>query len=252
MIIDTHSHIVDEHITRTPTGVIEHFFRCGGDKIFVISTSMKDCQTVFDACKQFENAYPVIGVHPHYADDMGEKEYAILENLIKDATAVGEIGLDYYYDFSDREKQKQAFIRQLDLAVKYSKPVNIHTREATSDTLEILGHYPNVKGIIHCFGGDLATAQAYIKLGYLLGIGGTVTFKKSAELRQVVKAVGLEHIVLETDSPYLTPEPYRGQENEPYNVTIVAQKVADILETSVENVYSKTTENVINLFNLKS
>ena len=251
MIIDTHAHLVDEKITKTPKEVIENFFNRGGNKIFAISTSLKDAEIVASTCALYANAYPVIGVHPHMADEMTKEKFERLEELIKDATAVGEIGLDYYYDFSDREKQKEVFIKQLDLAVKYGKPVNIHTREATQDTLDILKNYNGLKGIIHCFSGSVETAQEYIKLGYLLGIGGVVTFKNAEKIRNVVKTVGLGHIVLETDSPYLTPEPHRGEENEPYNVTIVAQKIADILETNVTNVYDKTTDNVFKLFNLK-
>lgn len=252
MIIDTHAHLVDEKTTKTPKEVIENFFNRGGNKIFAISTSLKDAEIVAKTCALYANAYPVIGVHPHMADEMTKEKFERLEELIKDATAVGEIGLDYYYDFSDREKQKEVFIKQLDLAVKYGKPVNIHTREATQDTLGILKNYNGLKGIIHCFSGSVETAQEYIKLGYLLGIGGVVTFKNAEKIRNVVKTVGLDHIVLETDSPYLTPEPHRGEENEPYNVTIVAQKIADILETNVANVYDKTTENVFKLFNLKN
>lgn len=252
MIIDTHAHLVDEKITKTPKEVIENFFNRGGNKIFAISTSLKDSEIVASTCALYANAYPVIGVHPHMADEMTKEKFERLEELIKDSTAVGEIGLDYYYDFSDREKQKEVFIKQLDLAIKYGKPVNIHTREATQDTLDILKNYSGLKGIIHCFSGSVETAQEYIKLGYLLGIGGVVTFKNAEKIRNVVKTVGLEHIVLETDSPYLTPEPHRGEENEPYNVTIVAQKIADILETNVANVYDKTTENVFKLFNLKN
>ncbi len=252
MIIDTHAHLVDEKITKTPKEVIENFFKRGGNKIFAISTSLKDAEIVASTCALYANAYPVTGVHPHMADEMTKEKFERLEELIKDATAVGEIGLDYYYDFSDREKQKEVFIKQLDLAVKYGKPVNIHTREATQDTLDILKKYNGLKGIIHCFSGSVETAQEYIKLGYLLGIGGVVTFKNAEKIRNVVKTVGLNHIVLETDSPCLTPEPHRGEENEPYNVTIVAQKIADILETNVANVYDKTTENVFKLFNLKN
>lgn len=251
MIIDTHAHLIDEKITKTPNEVIENFFNRGGNIIFAISTSMKDAEIVLNTCQNYKNAYPVIGVHPHMANEMTKENFTKLEEMIKNATAVGEIGLDYFYDFSDRAKQKEVFIKQLDLAVKYGKPINIHTREATQDTIEILKNYKGIKGIIHCFSGSVETAQEYIKLGFLLGIGGVITFKNAEKIRNVVKTVGLDNIVLETDSPYLTPEPFRGTENEPYNVTIVAQKVADVLQTNIENVYTKTTENVLKLFNIK-
>ena len=207
MIIDTHAHLVDEKITKAPNEVIENFFNRGGNIIFAISTSMKDAEIVLKTCQNYKNAYPVVGIHPHMANEMTKENFIKLEDMIKNATAVGEIGLDYFYDFSDRAKQKEVFIKQLDLAVKYGKPVNIHTREATQDTLEILKNYKGIKGIIHCFSGSVETAQEYIKLGFLLGIGGVITFKNAEKIRNVVKTVGLDNIVLETDSPYLTPEP---------------------------------------------
>lgn len=251
MIIDTHSHIVDEHITKSPEQVLETFFEKGGDKYFAISTSMKDVEIVYNTCKKYKNAYSVIGIHPHYAKEMNDENFEKLESLIQDADAVGEIGLDYYYDLSDREKQKEVFIKQLDLAKKYDKPISIHTREATEDTIKILKSYQRLNGIIHCFGGSIETAKEYIKLGFYLGIGGVITFKNSTKLKEVVKEIGLANIVLETDSPYLTPEPFRGQENEAFNVTLVAKKIAELLNVSEEEVYAKTTQNVFKIFNLK-
>lgn len=250
MIIDTHAHIVDEKTTKQPHEVIENFFQKGGDKIFVVSTSVEDAEIVFNTCQKYENAYAVVGIHPHYADKMNEEKFEKLESLIKQATAVGEIGLDYYYEFSQKEIQKKVFKKQLDLAVKYCKPINVHTRDATQDTLDILKQYKTVNGIIHCFGGDVETAKEYVKMGYLLGIGGIVTFKKSTLLKEVVKAVGKDNIVLETDSPYLSPEPFRGQENEPYNVTIVAKTIATLLDISEEEVFECTTKNVERIFKI--
>lgn len=250
MIIDTHAHVVDEKITKTPKEVLETFFSKGGDKFFAISTNMEDSAIVLKICKDFENAYPVVGIHPHFADKIGGNDFEKLEDFVKEATAIGEIGLDYYYEFSDREKQKEVFKKQLDLAVKYNKPICVHTREATEDTLSILRNYPTIKGIIHCFGGSVETAKEYIKMGYYLGIGGVLTFKNSTKLKEVVKTVGLEHIVLETDSPYLSPEPFRGQENEAFNVTIVAKKIAELLEVDETEVFEKTTQNVFKIFKL--
>ena len=251
MIIDTHSHIIDEKITKSPKEVLQTFFDKGGDKYFAISTSFDDCEIVVDTCKNFKNAYPLVGIHPHFANTLNKNNLSKLENLIQQAVGVGEIGLDYYYDFSDRNAQKQAFKLQLELARKYNKPINIHTRDATEDTLNILKDFKDLKGIIHCFSGSVESAKEYIKLGFYLGIGGVVTFKKSEKIKEVVKEVGLEHIVLETDSPYLSPEPFRGQENEAYNVTLVAEFVAKLLNTTIDEVYTKTTENVFKIFDLK-
>ena len=249
MIIDTHSHIVDEKITKTPNDVVETFFSKGGDLFFAISTNIEDCKQVIETSKQYEKVIPLVGIHPHFAKDMDDSKFVKLEEYIQQAKGIGEIGLDYYYEFSDKQKQKEVFIKQLELAKKYNLPINIHTRDATEDTLNILKQFKGIKGIIHCFSGSKESAKEYIKLGYYLGIGGVVTFKKSEKIKEVVKEVGLDHIVLETDSPYLSPEPYRGTENESFNVTIIAQYIANLLETSIEEVYKKTTENVFNVFN---
>ena len=176
-----------------------------------------------------------------------------IENIVKNnkkVVAIGEIGLDYHYieNSSDKDLQKELFIKQLDMATRLSKPVVIHTREATKDTLDILKSY-NLIGDIHCFSGSLEIAREYISLGYKLGIGGVLTFKNS-KLPVVLESLPIESILLETDSPYLAPEPVRGSKNESSNIPYIAKKIADIKKLSTEEVEKITTNNAIALFDL--
>lgn len=174
---------------------------------------------------------------------MQKLEKLLLNNKI---VGIGEIGLDYHYSTENKEKQKELFEKQLNLAEKYNLPVVIHTREATNDTITILKKY-KVKGIIHCFSGSYETACQYIKMGYLLGIGGVITFK-NCHLKDTVKQLNLENIVLETDSPYLSPVPYRGKINTSKNIPIIAEFIANELNLDINIIANKTTKNAMSLF----
>ena len=195
--------------------------------------------------------YATIGYHPDQADIITEKDIKKLENLVnssKKVVGIGEIGLDYHYDDINKDKQKQIFEMQLKIAEKLSLPVVIHSRDATFDTIEILKKY-KVKGIIHCFSGSLETANIYIGMGYKLGIGGVLTFKNS-KLGEVVKEVSLNSIVLETDSPYLTPDPYRGKTNSYKYIPVIAEKLSQIKDVTINEVAKITTKNCYDLFDL--
>ena len=161
--------------------------------------------------------------------------------------AIGEIGLDYHYPDTNKEKQKYAFRRQLELAEKHNIPVIVHSRDAIQDTFDIMSEY-NIKGVIHCFSGSVEMAKEFIKKGFLISVGGIITFKNAKNIIEVIKNIDLSYILLETDSPYLTPEPFRKEQNEPMYIPIIANKIADILNVSVELVSSKTTENAKRLF----
>ena len=161
--------------------------------------------------------------------------------------AVGEIGLDYHYDNSDKDKQICFFKRQLDIACKYNKPVIVHTRDSIQDTFDILKEY-NVKGVIHCYSGSLEMAREFIKLGYHIGIGGICTFKNASNIINVIKNIDLEYIVLETDSPYLTPEPYRKFKNASMYIPIISKKIADIKGVDEELVMNTTTDSACRIF----
>ena len=186
-------------------------------------------------------------------DKKGNKPFScnFVKHLIDDkVVGIGEIGLDYHYGKDDIDLQKELFKKQLDLAIKYKLPVVIHSRDATLDTINILKEYPDVIGDIHCFSGSVETARQYINLGYYLGIGGVVTFTNS-NLSKVVKEIGIDNIVFETDSPYLTPVPFRGKKNSSKYIPYICKKVAETLGEDENMVAKKVLDNTYNLFDLK-
>ena len=190
---------------------------------------------------------PAVGIHPENIENANVND---IEELIKNnkVFAVGEIGLDYHYNDENKEEQREYFVKQLDLAIKYDLPVIIHIREAMQECFDILKTRKN-KGIIHCFSGSVEMAREYIKLGYKLGIGGVLTFKNS-KLYEVIEKIDLKDIVLETDSPFLSPEPYRGKKNKPSNVYYVAKRIAEIKNISLEEVINTTTKTASQIFDI--
>ena len=252
MLIDTHLHLTDianedDNIANIIKRAVDNdvkYLVVGGaereDNYFNINLSSK-----------FDNVFVSIGYHPCMASSVTDADYKFLEeNLDKDVdnkiVAIGEIGLDYYRGSDNKKEQIDLFRKQLDLAKKYNLPVVIHTRDAFFDTYNILKEY-DLHGIIHCFSGSLEVAQKYIKLGYYLGIGGVITFKNS-NLKNTIKQVGLDKIVFETDSPYLSP--LRGEKNEPCNVKIICEYISSLFDIPYEDVAKITTNNAINILNL--
>ena len=162
---------------------------------------------------------------------------------------IGEIGLDYHYEGADKELQKDVFIHQIELAIKYDMPVIIHSRDATGDMMNILRRYNGkLRGVMHCYSGSVETALELIKMGFYLGVGGIITFKNAKNIVEVIKKIDLKYILLETDSPYLTPEPYRGNSNEPAYIPLIARKIAEIKGISLDSVMSATSGNVKMIF----
>ena len=252
MYIDSHCHLLkeyyenlDEIINKAKENKLEILIISGCDKKGIIEG--------LDIINKYENIYMTIGFHPSEANITSEEDLIWLETLIKDnkkILAVGEIGLDYYWVKDNKELQRTLFRRQLDIATRLNMPVVIHSREATQETYDILKEY-NLRGIIHCYSGSLDMAKEYIKLGYKIGIGGVVTFKNT-NLVEVVKEIDIKDITLETDSPYLAPTPYRGKQNSPEYIPIIAEKIAEIKEIKKEEVGEITTSTVTSLFDLKN
>ena len=246
MLIDSHCHLVNEDydIDRVIKNSIENDVKY----LIVSGAEVEDNKLNMELLDKYDNIFLSVGFHPSMANIIKEEDYLELEEYIKNkrVVAIGEIGLDYYYGKDDMDKQKELFRRQLSIAESYNLPVVIHSRDAFLDTYNILKEY-KVKGVMHCFSGSLEVAKQYIDLGYYLGIGGVVTFKNS-NLKDVIKEIGIDRVVLETDSPYLSP--IRGNKNEPKNVKIVAEYISNLLDISYEEVASITTNNTINLFNL--
>ena len=191
----------------------------------------------------------MLGIHPEEIDKITDSSFKFIEDNLsnKKIVGIGEIGLDYYWRSDNREEQKKVFERQLKLAKKYNLPVIVHSRDAIQDTYDIIVKY-KVKGIIHCFSSSLEMAREFIKIGFKIGIGGTVTFKNSLKLQEIVKVIDTKDITLETDSPYLAPEPFRGKKNEPKNTYLVAQKIAELKGENVDEIISNTYASALEIF----
>ncbi len=248
MMIDTHCHLCKEDYNNVDE-IIEHM-----EDNYMIAAGVDDKtnKEVLELCKKYYNIYGAIGIHPNEVKDSKEEELNFIEKHINDnkIMAIGEIGLDYHYGIEEKELQKQYFKKQLDMARKYRKAVVIHSRDSIEDTYQIMKEYKDVKMTLHCYSGSVEMAKKFLELNVYFGIGGVVTFKNNRILKEVVKMLPLSRILLETDSPYLTPEPYRGTKNEPKNVLLVAEEIAKIKNITLEEVLKITTENAICQFDL--
>ena len=250
MFIDTHCHLSKEYYNDIDK-VVEDNKNAGIEKMIISGCEKKDLDETIELINKYDFIYATIGYHPDQVELINDQDLEYLKELIinnNKIIGIGEIGLDYHYDKEVKEKQKELFRKQLKMAEELKLPVVIHSRDATSDTIEVLREF-NVTGIIHCFSGSLETANIYIKMGYKLGIGGVLTFKNS-KLSEVIENVGLENIVLETDSPYLAPEPFRGKQNSSKYIPYIAEAIAKIKNISVAEVSRITLENTNSLFDL--
>lgn len=251
-MIDTHAHLTDEHFNGRVKEMIAEFSDNEIEKVFTVGTSMQTSIDAVNLAEKHNNVYAIIGVHP---DDYNTYNEVELEQLAKSSDKVigiGEIGLDYHYRDDNKQEQKDVFISQLQLANRLGLPVVIHSRDAVGDTLEILKthkHLLNNGGIWHCFNESLEIFKEIKKLGFIVSLGGVTTFKNAKNSTYLIKNIDLSDFVLETDCPYLTPEPFRGKAiNEPKYVKYTAQHIADIKEISLADVVKNTNENVYRLF----
>lgn len=251
MFIDTHCHLSNDYYDDIDN-IINENKEAGISKIVVSGCEEQEIKSSINYINKYDIVYATIGYHPSECLKVTNKLLDDLEDQIKynkKIVGVGEIGLDYHYGKEYKDLQKEIFEKQLQLAQKLNLPVVIHSRDATLDTINILKKY-KLKGIIHCFSGSLETAKVYVNMGYYLGIGGVITFKNS-KLDKVIEKIDLKSIVLETDSPYLTPEPFRGKKNSSKYIPIIAKKIADIKKIDIEEVSRVTLDNTYKLFDLK-
>ena len=250
MFIDTHCHLSIKDYDDIEKIIEDNFEKV--DKIIISGCDKESIFESIEIANKYDNIFVTIGYHPDQVDVVTDADLDNLEKLFsnKKVIGIGEIGLDYHYDDTKKKEQIELFEKQLDLAIKHNLPVVIHSRDATMDTIDTLKKY-KVKGIIHAFSGSVETAEIYIKMGFLLGIGGVVTFKNS-KLYEVVEKIGVDHLVLETDSPYLTPHPYRGKQNSSKYIPIIAEKISDITNLSIEKVGEITSSNAYRLFDLNN
>lgn len=249
MYTDTHCHLFKEYY-QTIEKVIEDAIDSGVHKMIVAATNMENSKEVVSLAEKYPSVYFCLGIHPESVEEERTefKSYVLsLKNHPK-FVGIGEIGLDYYYGKELRNEQLLLFDEMLDLAEEVEKPVVIHSREATKDTIDILNRH-RVKGILHCFSGSLETAQILINMGFFIGVGGVMTFKK-AHIDEVIKEIPLEKLVLETDAPYLTPEPYRKYQNEPKYIPVIAEYLANIKHIPITRVAEQIEKNVTEIFDI--
>ena len=250
MFIDTHCHLSNEDYDDIDLVIKENRENLI-DKIIISGCTRETIIESLELAKKYDDIFVTIGYHPSEVSITTDEDLKLLEEQIqyKKVVGIGEIGLDYHYGKEDILEQKELFIKQMRLAEKYNLPVVIHSRDATEDTINILKMFPKVRGDIHCFSGSLEVAKIYISMGYMIGIGGVLTFKNS-NLYKVIQEIGLNNILLETDSPYLTPEPYRGKKNSSKYIPLIAKKISEILDVDISKVSCITLKNTCALFDL--
>lgn len=244
MIFDTHAHYDDEAFDEDRDALLRELFENGGVcGIVDQGTTVKTSEAAIELAERYEHMYAAVGIHPECADENSISELEIIHSLAahKKVVAIGEIGLDYYYEVP-RDLQKEVFTAQIELANELSMPVVIHDREAHGDTLDIITRL-RPKGILHCFSGSVEMAKQVVALGMYIGIGGVVTFKNARKTVEVVSAIPLESIVLETDCPYLAPVPFRGKRNDSGMIIHTARRIAEIRGITEEQVLAVTKAN---------
>lgn len=255
ILTDTHAHMYASEFEEDRDEAVQRAFQAGIERIFLPNIDPSTTLAMNELAEKYpDNCFPMMGLHPgSVKDDWEEKLQHVEEELDKGGyCAVGEIGLDYHWDEEHKEEQKEAFRRQIDLAKKHELPIVIHVRDSFTDAFSIVEekNHPSLRGIFHCFTGDLEDAEDIIGLGgFLMGIGGILTFK-NAELDGVVEKIGLDHMVLETDAPYLAPHPNRGERNESSFLIHIAERMAEIHGTMPKEIAELTTENSRELFGI--
>ena len=252
---DSHAHLDDEKFNEDREELIPEIKKAGITKFISAGYSLEGSIKAIELSKKYDFIYPTCGISPNDIPQTEEelwKSLAKIEELIKENSkivAVGEIGLDYYWEKENKEMQKLAFIEQIKIANKYDLPIVIHTREAVMDTLEILKENPvNKKGIFHCCPLNRELVKEALKLGFYISFAGPITFKNSKNANEIIETVPIDKMLIETDSPYLSPEPLRGRRNDPRNVKYIAQKIADVKNMTIEEVAKQTYENAEKIY----
>lgn len=247
-MIDTHSHI---NLLKDPVKEIYEASEAGVQKIILPGVDPETLDKITEFVDEFNCVYGAVGIHPSEAEKFNDdvaRKIVLLAHHPK-IVAIGEIGLDYYWDKTFIETQKKVFITQIEIAKSLSLPILVHDREAHEDTFKILEEIGWNKVVMHCFSGSLELAKKCVEKGWYLGIGGVATFKNSRKIKEVVKEIPLENLLLETDAPYLTPHPFRGEENSPKYLNLIAKEIANLKDLDVEKVKNQTAKNAEKVFN---
>ena len=254
MIFDSHAHYDDHAFDEDREEVLSSLAEGGVGTIVNVGASLEGTRRTVELSRKYSFIYGAAGVHPDEAGTLNEETFAWLKEQCQEEriVAVGETGLDYYWEKENHEVQKTWFLRQLELAKELYLPVIVHSREAAADTMEILkkAHEPGLRAVIHCYSYSAEHAGEYLKMGYYLGIGGVVTFKNAKKLKEVVQMAPLDRVLLETDCPYLSPVPFRGKRNDSRNLIYVAEKVAALKGVTAEEVIRITEENARSFYGL--
>ncbi len=254
-LFDTHAHINDERYDNDRAEMLQSCFDAGVEYILIPGVDRGTVESGIALAEQYPNLYAAVGTHPHESKDFTDDDYEYFKDqaLYNDKVrAVGEIGLDYYYDFSDRSTQKKVFIRQLELAREVDLPILIHDRDAHGDLMDVLRNEgKDNRGILHCYSGSWEMAKELIKMGFYISFAGSVVFPKSTSLKEVAKQVPLDRILIETDSPYLTPPPFRGRRNDPSKTQFVAEEIAALKGMDVDEFAQIALENGKRVFGIE-
>ena len=253
-LFDTHAHLYDKAFDADREAVIARIFKTL-DYVVIPSEDVTTSRKAVALAEKYERIYAAVGIHPQVTKEASEDVMRELADMAKSHSkvkAIGEIGLDYYYLYTDKETQKYWFARQIEMAKDLDLPILIHDRDAHGDTLSILKEYqsPKLRGILHCFSGSIETARELMKLGFYISFAGPVVFPKSIKLKEVAKEIPMDRLLIETDSPYLTPPPHRGERNDPSYVIYVAQEIARLKHMAIEDVIAQTRKNALDIYHI--
>ena len=252
MYFDTHAHLDADAFDADRDELISSFPSLGTSRVLNASCDMESSYKTVELCRRYGFIYGAVGFHPEAAARMRDGDIEKIAELTKNKNivAIGETGLDYYWDSVSRDVQQKVFSAQAELAYELSLPLIVHDREAHRDCFDILSRFPGIKAVYHCFSGSVEYAAELVKKGYFMSFGGAVTFKNAKAAPEVLKSIPRERVMLETDCPYMAPVPYRGKRNHPGLVPHIAEKIAELWEVSCEEVGRITTENAVRFFNI--
>lgn len=254
MIFDSHAHYDSSKFDEDRDELLSSMPEMGVGTIVNVGADWDSVTEVVELAQKYPHVYAAVGLHPDEVGDLNEERFAFLKSQCQKekVVAVGEIGLDYYWDTESHEVQKKWFVKQLELAREFDLPVIIHSREAAEDTLEIMKEYAvGLHGVIHCFSYSKELAKEYVKMGFHIGIGGVVTFSNGKKLKEIAKEIPLDRILLETDCPYLAPTPHRGKRNSSLYIPLIAEEIANLRGISYDEVVAQTEQNAKMLFGIQ-
>ncbi|MBE5786587.1 MAG: TatD family deoxyribonuclease [Clostridiales bacterium] len=252
-VFDTHCHLDDERFNEDRESAYQRMMDSGVKRCICVGSDLSSSRRCLELAEKYDGVYAAVGVHPHEAKDAPGDYIKSLTDMLRHpkAVALGEIGLDYYYDLSPRDVQKQVMAEQMELAMQLDKPVIFHIRDAHGDMVDFFRKSKRLpSGVIHCFSGSAETAKEYVKMGFFISFAGPLTFKKAPNLWEAACEVPLERLLVETDSPYLSPEPYRGRRNEPAHVVWVMKKLAALRDMTEEEMARLTWDNACRMYRI--